>query len=659
MSKIKAAAAFVSAVLAAATVFALPSQTNSRYLSIPTAHSADVVQERTYNIYPGSTLTWMYSAEVSSITCSDTSVCKAQLSDASSVMITGITPGYADVTAFTSTGYTYILHITVMGAGITTVTTTAVTTAPVTTTVTASAVTTAASQTGSSIIPVSTTVQTVTTQPSVTATTPTSLISFSGSGDRFAQADKQSEQIVPTRSTYSANSSYSLFGSLDYVNEMVDSNGEIYAAVGTTDTATVIQKSTFHHTVMNFPGYTFAAATFGDDDHIYALWGKTLESATSVENNIVVTKFTKSGSYVAMYPLSSSLTESEIPFDAGNGRLAYNNGKLAVMFDTQWLSGHQGAELFRLDTATGEYEVSKTNVCSHSFGIDLIPTDTGFVSLQKGDCYDRGLMLQELPNSAKRYNEQMAWHISGIYCEPGEHQNATFTHMGGIAATSSTYAIAGKSERFYTSSDYASYKTGVYDGFVRIISRNGDSSGLSGVDRTDEQTGETVDSNVIWLTDSTGEYKTGNIKIAAINDDRYCVLWEALKDNTFDHVSYVILSDKGEILQPETVVTNARLSSTSIDPIAQGDVLTWAVADVRTNNLDWYTLDTSSSLLRGDVNTDGKISSADLVKLSKYILLNDTLTYTQASAADLTSDGSADTFDMILLRRKVIDILNS
>ena len=118
--------------------------------------------------------------------------------------------------------------------------------------------------------------------------------------------------------------------------------------------------------------------------------------------------------------------------------LAYKDGKLAVMFDTEWKSGHQGAELYRLDTATGKFDISRTNVCSHSFGIDLITTDTGFVSIQKGDCYDRGLILQEL-TSAGRTSSNIAWHISGVYSEPGEHQNATVSRLHVSRSQSSTH----------------------------------------------------------------------------------------------------------------------------------------------------------------------------------------------------------------------------
>lgn len=57
----------------------------------------------------------------------------------------------------------------------------------------------------------------------------------------------------------------------------------------------------------------------------------------------------------------------------------------------------------------------------------------------------------------------------------------------------------------------------------------------------------------------------------------------------------------------------------------------------------------------GDVNKDGKISIADLLKMNRCFLNAETETADDAVLYDLTFDGSADVFDMILMRKKVID----
>ena len=57
----------------------------------------------------------------------------------------------------------------------------------------------------------------------------------------------------------------------------------------------------------------------------------------------------------------------------------------------------------------------------------------------------------------------------------------------------------------------------------------------------------------------------------------------------------------------------------------------------------------------GDVNKDGKISTADLVKMNRYMLNAETETADNIVLYDMNLDGNADVFDMILMRKKIID----
>ncbi len=56
----------------------------------------------------------------------------------------------------------------------------------------------------------------------------------------------------------------------------------------------------------------------------------------------------------------------------------------------------------------------------------------------------------------------------------------------------------------------------------------------------------------------------------------------------------------------------------------------------------------------GDVNDDGRVNTADLVSFSRYLLGGADLTEDDATVCDLNFDGSADTFDTVLFRRKLI-----
>lgn len=393
--------------------------------------------------------------------------------------------------------------------------------------------------------------------------------------------------------------------------------------------------------------------------------GKNLEDVEIDEDNIQLCQYSLDGKLKSTYLLSSKGTSSAIPFDAGNANLAYHDGKLAVLFDTEWISGHQGSEFFLFDVDTKNIKLYDINTCSHSFGVSMIPTDNGFVSIQRGDCYERGIILQEVVNNQNRISEQIAYHISGIYNEEGQHQNDTYTLMGGIAANSKTYAIAGKSERFYASNHYSEYHTGIYDVFVRIVARNAEGSQpLAGVDRVDELTGDVADQNIVWLTECDDIIQAGSVKIVSLSGNRYCVLWETLKNGSFDHISYVIIDQYGNQLQDEANIFNARLSNTSIQPIVQGEVLTWAVADKYNGKINWYTVDlnqkiTASSRITGDINLDSAVTISDAVMLQKYLLCSCSLTKDQLEVADLIKDDSVNIFDLVVLKRMLLQSFES
>ena len=57
----------------------------------------------------------------------------------------------------------------------------------------------------------------------------------------------------------------------------------------------------------------------------------------------------------------------------------------------------------------------------------------------------------------------------------------------------------------------------------------------------------------------------------------------------------------------------------------------------------------------GDVNQDGKISAADLVRMNRYMLNAESETADNIVLYDMNLDGNSDVFDMILMRKKIID----
>lgn len=421
-------------------------------------------------------------------------------------------------------------------------------------------------------------------------------------------ADSHSLKIdsIPIIDTYDENPSYYLFGFLDVLQEVCSKSGDKYAAYGGTNGIILIpenEKSEILQ-IINM-GYTFGAATIGDDDCLYVMWGKIISDEvideSLQEKNIVISKYDLSGKLIGECGFTVDYTDAQFPFEAGNANIAYNDGVIAVLYNTEWTfkySGdgnrHQGSGFISIDAETMKEIHFITNNVSHSMGLSMISDENGFVAIERGDCYERGINITRFCGTAVSGN--VCFSSSGQYGEAGSHKNATHLHMGGIAASKSTYAVTGKSERFYTSGNYADsgLATGIYDVFVRIVDKSLiDSAGgdCGGVERIDKATGEVADRNVIWLTECNKSEAAGNVKAVTLNDGSYCVLWEKLVDGKFDSIQYVILDECGNILRKQTEIQDARLSNTSIQPIVQDNVLTWAVGDKTASSIIWYNVD--------------------------------------------------------------------
>ena len=237
-----------------------------------------------------------------------------------------------------------------------------------------------------------------------------------------------------------------------------------------------------------------------------------------------------------------------------------------------------------------------------------------------------------------------------------DNRNITYTHMGGIAKSRTIYAIAGRSEQLFTFSEYigSAADTDVFDVFVRLIDSSFCSaSDLAGSDRINESDGDIADRNVVWLTECTAAEKAGNVKITVLKDGSYCVMWEWFVDGSFDSIRYVILDECGNIIRSETEIAGARLSDTSVQPIVQGDVLTWATADSEDGSVTWYSVDLMQyvDVCCGDVDMDGNVDISDAtLALTIYArraasLTVDEYTEKQLMVADADQDDDIDISD--------------
>ena len=67
---------------------------------------------------------------------------------------------------------------------------------------------------------------------------------------------------------------------------------------------------------------------------------------------------------------------------------------------------------------------------------------------------------------------------------------------------------------------------------------------------------------------------------------------------------------------------------------------------------------TYSIVVKGDVNGDGKVSSADYVRIKNYILKKVNLTKEQESASDATGDGKTSSADYVRVKNYILKKAN-
>ena len=424
----------------------------------------------------------------------------------------------------------------------------------------------------------------------------------------------------------------------DTVQELTDADGNIYAAFGFEDRvqlfpydaqkpAVTLSAPALHVTAeyLREQKTRFGAAAISAQNEVFVYWsvqyqkGETtdqddaaeLNAIQNHEENNVIAKYDLNGNLLGSCGFDINDTHSLTPLDTYNANLLVRDGVAACLFCSGRTRNtahspdhvyHQSCIMIAADTETMQpvYVNMLPASGSHTFGVQMIPTDTGVAAIGHNDG-ERGFgflswEIRErtlVPDYPSRSGRRTLFRCSGTAKEDG---NAMYLHIGGFAASASTYAAAGRSQRYYTAQTYKNLPQAAseyYDVFVTVNDQTlcGDGHDLAGEPRTDAQTGETADRNVIWLTENDAHRSAGEVKIVTLEDGAYCVLWEQYTDKAFDSIHYVILDERGFVLRQETEIRGARLSSSSVQPIVQGSRLVWAVTDEITDTFVWYTVD--------------------------------------------------------------------
>ncbi|MBP0960896.1 MAG: DUF4832 domain-containing protein [Oscillospiraceae bacterium] len=82
------------------------------------------------------------------------------------------------------------------------------------------------------------------------------------------------------------------------------------------------------------------------------------------------------------------------------------------------------------------------------------------------------------------------------------------------------------------------------------------------------------------------------------------------------------------------------------------------VVKAENNSDDTFTVTSlssqNSSVIKGDVNSDGTVTTADITALQRFLLADSTIHITEPSSADMNDDGSVNIIDFILLKKLLL-----
>lgn len=272
------------------------------------------------------------------------------------------------------------------------------------------------------------------------------------------------------------------------------------------------------------------------------------------------------------------------PMVAGSARLAYGAGRLALVHSHNTepdaaLDGtrHQKAIATHIDAMTGEVVRTSTMWVSHSFDQRVFFDGGEFVELHLGDAYPRTITAGRYFDAARGVIRDL-FHIKGPIGE-----NKTFSRLGGIIPSLDEtygYLVLFSTERTPAISGSAEIN-GTRDlALVRVRGALAEVSGSSidegeGTEVFEVTSGEgSVVNHLRWLTDLGAGRHVERPRIVALPGGDALAFWEEWSVDggrqTFEGVSALRLSSRGEVLEGPVLLPGARHISRGDDAVAWG-----------------------------------------------------------------------------------------
>lgn len=323
------------------------------------------------------------------------------------------------------------------------------------------------------------------------------------------------------------------------------------------------------------------------DGNLYIVWGQ--EGTKYTDKTMFISKYSATGEHIKTTGFEGKSVmgangNTKSPFEGGNCSSTIGDGKLMVNYARTMYSGHQSNNVIGVNIADmSPVEFKSTRDIpyqSHSLNQSVIWSNEyqDFIYADHGDAYYRGFVVTTSSGEDLLFN---------FYLEPNANYNmyivnTTFAQLGNLAETSEGVVLVGASAKSIgkaAKSEKQNLFIQIFDPhadvtpskFIGGVKREGKTS-MDIYDNSNTPLTKVTDYGVHWLTNYTDKDVIAPQVVEA--DNRLVILWATKKDSF-----YMILSQNGEVIQPETSLKRVPLNSYERPVYYKGTVYWMAIKD--------------------------------------------------------------------------------
>ena len=320
--------------------------------------------------------------------------------------------------------------------------------------------------------------------------------------------------------------------------------------------------------------------TKGDDGEYYILYGRQSREIQNLKSCVKLVKYSSEFQVKSELDIDTSKDGYDVlaPFNSGNSRILFANGKIGIHFaKIQFRNddglNHQASLFLQVDAKSWEVDsgASTNLLASHSFAQHLIHDGEDFVTLDMGDWNPRALCVSK---NLQRRN-------IFTYTAPGGKfymvENRTFTDVGGIVSSGDSYIVTGiadddttrlkKVSRIHDrlfalkiAKDFVNISQTSEDGEpyrIRndLVISEGETSEIFEYEDRNGEIRKQQNVGVKWFTPS--EKTALNPKIIKIHDDRFGILYLDSFPST-NYITYFEIDSNLQITKKEKRIGEVR-----------------------------------------------------------------------------------------------------